>query len=59
MVDGLVEDIRIGECLMVDMMSLKITPDNLDVVEFGRIFWATTRRSVNGPAQRELPRSPC
>jgi hypothetical protein len=39
MVDGLVEDIRVGECLVGQMMSLKVTPDDLDVVEFKRIFW--------------------
>jgi hypothetical protein len=27
------------ECLVDEMMSLKVTPDNLDVVEFRRIFW--------------------
>ena len=35
MVDGLVEDVRVGEGLVGEMMGLEIVPDNLDIVEFG------------------------
>ena len=36
--DRFVEDIRISERLVGEIVSLKIMPDDLDVVEFGCIF---------------------
>ena len=38
MVDALVEDVGISEGLVGEMMGLEVTPDDLDVVEFGCIF---------------------
>ena len=37
-VNGLVEDVWVGEGLVGEMMDLEVTPDDLDVVEFGGIF---------------------
>src|SRR5271167_380479 len=42
--DGLIEDIGISEGLMGEMVSLQVTPDDLDVIEFRRIF----RQPLNG-----------
>ena len=36
--DGLVERGGVGESLVGEMMSLKVAPDELDIVEFGRVF---------------------
>ena len=36
--DGLVERGGVGEGLVGEMMSLKVAPDELDIVEFGRVF---------------------
>jgi hypothetical protein len=36
--DDLIEDFWVGESLVGEMMSLEVTPDHLDVIEFGRIF---------------------
>ena len=36
--DGLVERVGVGEGLVGEVMGLKIAPDRLDVVEFGRVF---------------------
>ena len=36
--DDVVEDVGVGECLVGEMMGLEVTPDYLDVVEFGGIF---------------------
>jgi hypothetical protein len=36
--DGLVERGGIGEGLVGEMVSLKVAPDELDIVEFGRVF---------------------
>ena len=44
MVDALVEDVGISEGLVGEMMGLEVTPDDLDVVEFGCIYSAATRR---------------
>ncbi len=38
-VDCAVEDVGISEGLMGQMARLEIVPDNLDVVEFGCVFW--------------------
>src|ERR1700690_2725802 len=38
-VDCAVEDVGISEGLMGQMACLEIVPDNLDVVEFGCVFW--------------------
>ena len=36
--DGGVEGFGVGECLVGEMMGFEIMPDDLDVVEFGRVF---------------------
>src|SRR5574340_539950 len=36
--DGLVERIRVDEGLVGEVMGLEITPDRLDVIEFGSVF---------------------
>ena len=36
--DDFVEDVWISERLVGEMMSLEVAPDDLDVVEFGRVF---------------------
>ena len=38
-VDCAVEGVGISEGLMCQMVRLEIVPDNLDVVEFGSVFW--------------------
>ena len=37
--DCAVEGVGISEGLMCQMVRLEIVPDNLDVVEFGCVFW--------------------
>ena len=37
-VDRLVERVDVGEGLMGEVMRLQIVPDDLDIIEFGRIF---------------------
>ena len=37
--DGAVEGVGVSEGLVGEMMRLEIVPDDLDVVEFGRVFW--------------------
>ena len=36
--DGLVERGGVGEGLVGEMMGLEVAPDELDIVEFGRVF---------------------
>lgn len=38
--DDLIEDVGVGESLVGEMMSLEVTPDRLDVIEFGPPFFA-------------------
>jgi hypothetical protein len=38
-VDRVVKDIRIGEGLVSEVAGFQIAPDDLDVVEFRRVFW--------------------
>jgi hypothetical protein len=47
-VDGRVEGFCIGKCLVSEMMGFEIMPDDLDVVEFGRVFW----QPLNGEPMR-------
>ena len=37
--DGCVEGFGIGESHVGEVIGLKVMPDRLDVIEFGRIFW--------------------
>ncbi len=37
--DCLFERGDVGEGLMGEMMRLEIVPDDLDIVEFGRVLW--------------------
>jgi len=37
--DGALEGVGVSEGLMGEMVRLEIVPDNLDVVEFGCVFW--------------------
>jgi hypothetical protein len=37
--DCLVECVDVGECLMGEVMRLQVVPDDLDIIEFGRVFW--------------------
>jgi hypothetical protein len=37
-VDGLVEDLCVGEGLMGEIMGFEVAPDGFDVVEFRRVF---------------------
>ena len=37
--DGCVEGSGIGEGHVSEVIGLKVMPDRLDVIEFGRIFW--------------------
>ena len=56
MVDALVEDVGISEGLVGEMMGLEVTPDDLDVVEFGCIF----RQPLDGEPMGTLgERGPC
>jgi putative transposase len=55
-VDALVEDVGISEGLVGEMMGLEVTPDDLDVVEFGCIF----RQPLDGEPMGTLDeRGPC
>ena len=58
--DGTVEGVGVGESLMGQMVRLEIVPDNLDVVEFGCVFWRDgfepeISLAVLPNAQSELP----
>ena len=53
LVDGGVERFGIGECLVGEMMGFEIVPDDLDIVEFGRVF----RQPFNGEPM--LPGGKC
>ena len=46
--DGLVENVGVDEGLVGEVMSLQVTSNDFDVVEFGRVIWAATR-SPNSP----------
>ena len=37
-VDVAVEDFRVGEGLMGEIMGFEVSPDGFDIVEFGRVF---------------------
>ena len=37
--DGLIEVGGVGEGVVGEIVRFEIVPDNLDVVEFGRVFW--------------------
>ena len=48
--DGAFKSVWIGKGLVGEMTSLEVTPDDLDVVEFGRIF----RQPLDGEPMRPL-----
>jgi hypothetical protein len=38
LVNGTIESGNAGECLMSEVVRLEVAPDELDIVQFGRIF---------------------
>jgi hypothetical protein len=50
--DGAIESCGVGESLVSQMMGFEIMPDNLDVVEFGRILGQPHHSLDPGPKQK-------